>query len=98
VTDPIESMLSSAEAIAGAYTKALLVERDGLHDAQEENDVMMAFQTLRRAYRTDVTPIVAMARIDAGGALDTLALYRFSGWREQKARERNVTGLGAGIV
>jgi len=98
VTDPIESMLSSAEAIAGAYTKALLVERDSLHDAQEENDVMMAFQTLRRAYRTDVTPIVAMARMEAGGALDTLALYRYSGWREQKARERKVTGLGAGIV
>jgi len=98
VTDPIESMLSSAEAIAGAYTKALLVERDRLHDAQEENDVMMAFQTLRRAYRTDVTPIVAMARMEAGGALDTLALYRYSGWRSQKARERNATGLGAGIV
>jgi len=98
VTDPIESMLSSAEAIACAYTKALLVERDGLHDAQEENDVMMAFQTLRRAYRTDVTPIVAMARTEAGGALDTVALYRFSGWREHKARERKVTGLGAGIV
>ncbi len=98
VTDPIESMLSSAEAIAGAYAKALLVDRDALHSAQLDNDAMLAFQTLRRAYRTDVTPIIAMARVEAGGAVDTIDAYRESGWRARKARERKATGPGAGIV
>jgi L-rhamnose isomerase/sugar isomerase len=98
VTDPIESMLSSAEAIVGAYGKALLVNRDALHAAQEANDVMMAFQALRQAYRTDVSPIVAMARIEAGGAVDVLAAYRDSDWRHRKAQERKPVGLGAGIV
>jgi len=98
VTDPIESMLSSAEAIAGAYAKALLVDREALHAAQEANDVMMAFQALRRAYRVDVTPILAMARVEAGGAVDVLAAYRDAGWRERKAQERKPVGLGAGIV
>jgi len=98
VTDPIESMLSSAEAIAGAYAKALLVDRDALHAAQEANDVMMAFQALRQAYRTDVTPLIAMARAEAGGAVDVLCAYRDSGWRERKAQERTTVGLGAGIV
>jgi len=98
VTDPIESMLSSAEAIAGAYAKALIVDRDALHAAQDADDVMMAFQALRLAYRTDVTPILAMARLEAGGALDVLAAYRASGWRERKAQERRAVGLGAGIV
>jgi len=98
VTDPIESMLSSAEAIAGAYTRALLVDREALHDAQHANDVMMAFQALRRAYNIDVAPILAMARIDAGGAVDVLAAYRDSGWRERKAQQRKRVGLGAGIV
>jgi L-rhamnose isomerase/sugar isomerase len=98
VTDPIESMLSSAEAIAGAYAKALLVDREALHAAQAGNDVMAAFQTLRAAYRTDVTPILAQARVDAGGAAEPIAAYRDSGWRDRKAQERKAVGLGAGIV
>jgi L-rhamnose isomerase/sugar isomerase len=98
VTDPIESMLSSAEAIGAAYAKALLVDRDALHAAQDANDTMMAFQALRRAYRTDVSPILAMARAERGGAIDVLAAYRASGWRARKAQERKAVGLGAGIV
>ncbi len=98
VTDPIESLLSSAESILSAYAKALLVDRESLHAAQEGNDVMMAFQALRRAYRTDVSPLLAMARVEAGGALDVLDTYRASGWRQLKATERRATGRSAGIV
>ena len=98
VTDPIESMLSSAETITACYAKALLVDRDALHVAQEGNDTMMAFQALRRAYNVDVAPIIAKARLEAGGAIDVLATYRASLWRERKAQERKPVGLGAGIV
>jgi L-rhamnose isomerase/sugar isomerase len=98
VTDPIESMLSSAEAIAQSFAKALLVDRGALHAAQATNDTMMAFQALRRPYNTDVGPIVAKARLEAGGAIDVLAAYRESKWRERKAQERKQVGLGAGIV
>ena len=98
VTDPIESMLSSAEAIVAAYAKALLVDREALLAAQEANDTMMAFQALRAAYRTDVTPILAAARAEAGGAIDTIAAYRASGWRGRKAQERKAAGAAAGIV
>jgi len=98
VTDPIESLLSSAETIAGAFAKAVLVDRDALHAAQDSNDVMMAFQALRAAYRTDVSPIVAMARFEAGGAIMPISVYRDSEWRDRKAQERRPVGLGAGIV
>lgn len=98
VTDPIESMLSSAEAIAASFAKALLVDRKALHLAQEANDTMMAFQALRQAYNVDVAPILAKARVEAGGALNVLATYRESRWRERKAQERKAVGLGAGIV
>jgi L-rhamnose isomerase / sugar isomerase len=98
VTDPIESMMSSAEAIASCYAKAIIVDRDALHAAQDGNDTMMAFQALRRAYNVDVAPILAMARVEAGGAIDVLAAYRESGYRARKAQERNAVGLGAGIV
>lgn len=98
VTDPIESLLSSTEAIVSAFAKAALVDRDALHEAQERNDAMMAFQALRAAYKIDVSPIVAMARAEAGGAIDVLDFYRQSNWRERKAQERKTVGLGAGIV
>lgn len=98
VTDPIESMLSSAEAIAGCYARALLVDREALHAAQEENDVMLAFRTLRVAYETDVGPMLAMARAEQGGAIDWLSVYRQSHYRDRKAQERRAVGLGAGIV
>jgi L-rhamnose isomerase / sugar isomerase len=98
VTDPIESMMSSAEAIASCYAKAVLVDREALHAAQDGNDVMMAFQALRRAYNVDVAPILAMARLEAGGAIDVLTAYRASGYRARKAQERKAVGLGAGIV
>ncbi|KAF0171319.1 MAG: sugar isomerase [Hyphomonadaceae bacterium] len=98
VTDPIESLLSSTEAIVSAFAKAALVDRGALHEAQDANDAMMAFQVLRNAYRVDVSPIVAMARLEAGGAIDVLALYRESAWRDRKAQTRNAVGPGTGIV
>jgi len=98
VTDPIESMMSSAEAIVQCYAKAILVDRDALHAAQDGNDAMMAFQALRRAYNIDVAPIIAMARMEAGGAIDVFAAYRASGYRARKAQQRKSVGAGAGIV
>jgi L-rhamnose isomerase / sugar isomerase len=98
VTDPIESMMSSAEAIASCYAKAIIVDREALHVAQDGNDTMMAFQALRRAYNVDVAPILAMARVEAGGAIDVLSAYRESGYRARKAQERKAVRLGAGIV
>lgn len=98
VTDPIESMISSAEAILQSYVKALLVDREMLRESQLRNDTMMAFQALRHAYATDVTPIVAKARLDAGGAIDPIASYRTSRWRAAKARERTSSGMRTGIV
>ncbi len=98
VTDPIESMISSAETISRAYAKALIVDRQALLAAQESNDVMMAFQTLRKAYDTDVSAMTAMARLDKGGPIDALGFYRNSEWRNLKANTRQAVGLGAGIV
>jgi L-rhamnose isomerase/sugar isomerase len=98
VTDPIESMLQSAEAIAQCYIRAALVDRPALHAAQAANDTMLAFRTLRAAYTIDVTPILATARIEAGGAFDPITVYRDSQYRARKAQERKAVGLGAGIV
>ncbi|MEK0082295.1 L-rhamnose catabolism isomerase [Benzoatithermus flavus] len=99
VTDPIESLMSSAIALQRAYAKALLVDRDALSAYQESNDAIMALETLKRAFETDVGPILATARMRAGGAIDPLAVYRTSGYRARKDAERPQTpNLGGGIV
>lgn len=89
LTDPVESLFAAAEAIAGAYARALLIDRDELKAARDGNDVMMAFRALRHAYNVDVTPILAMARIEAGGAADPVSLFREFDYRGRKADERN---------
>jgi len=99
VTDPIESLMNSAAAVAAAYARALCVDRNALADHQSKNDVIMAFNALRRGYDTDVLPILAMARYEAGGAIDPIATYRASGWRARKAQTRKVPEIAsAGIV
>jgi L-rhamnose isomerase/sugar isomerase len=99
VTDPIESLISSANEIRRAYAQALLVDRVALEGYQSENDALMATETLKRAYRTDVEPILAEARRRAGGAIDPVATYRASGYRARVAAARPaVKGGSGGIV
>lgn len=99
VTDPIESLMMSAAEVQRAYAQALLVDRRALAGYQDENDALMATDTLKRAFRTDVEPILAMARLEKGAAVDPVAVYRQSGYRAKVAAERpESTGGGGGIV
>jgi len=99
VTDPIESLMTSATALQRAYVQALLVDREQLDEAQERNDALGAAELLRAAFRTDVEPLLAQLRARAGGAIDPLAIYRRSGYRARKAEERPARGGSqAGIV
>ena len=99
VTDPIESLMLSAADVQRAYAQALLVDRAGLTAAQDGNDALAATQALRQAYRTDVEPILAMARLEQGGAIDLLATYRASGYRAKVAEIRPEIAAGSsGIV
>jgi L-rhamnose isomerase/sugar isomerase len=99
VTDPIESLMLSAAEVQRAYAAALLVDRKALDAYQDGNDALMARETLKTAYRTDVEPILAMARLNTGGAIDPVAAYRASGYRAKVAAERPaVAGGGGGIV
>lgn len=99
VTDPIESLMGSAVEIARAYVQASLVDRAALTQAQEANDAMAAHRTLKAGFLTDVSPILAEARMRQGGAFDPIAAYRASGYRERVAQERpEVKGSSSGIV
>lgn len=100
VSDPIESLLLSADAIAGAYARTLIVDRAALHAAQANNDAVGARAQLKEAFEMQVSPILAMARYETGGAIDPVAVYRASGYRKARAEERPqvANASGAGIV
>jgi L-rhamnose isomerase/sugar isomerase len=98
VTDPIESLMLSAVEVLRAYGAALLVDRPALAGYQDDNDALMATQTLKAAFRTDIDPILAMARLQAGGAIDPVAVYRASGYREKVAGERPAVASGGGGI
>jgi L-rhamnose isomerase/sugar isomerase len=100
VTDPIESLMSSAVEVQRAFVQASMVDRVALAGFQESNDVLQAAQTLKKAFRTDVSPILAMARLRSGGAIDPVAAYRAAGYREQVAVKRppKAGASGSGIV
>lgn len=98
VTDPIESLMTSAMEVQRAYAQALLVDRAALAGFQDANDPLMASRTLRRAFATDVEPILATARSRKGGAISPVAAYRASGYRAAAAAARPARAAGGGGI
>ena len=83
---------SGAWEASGGATGVLLEYRIG-------NDVLMAAQTLKRGFTTDVTPILAQARVSKGAAIDPIGAYRASGYRAKCGDMRpGKQSLGGGIV
>ncbi len=97
VKDPLEDLLQSVEAIQIAYAQALLVDRAALEEARTENDVVRAQEILQDAFRTDVRPLVAEARLRAGGALEPLALFRQLNVRRRLIDERGAKTVATGL-
>ena len=100
VTDPIESLMASADgAAAGARAGAAGRPRraGGAPGGQRRADG--AGDAAARASRPTSRPILATARLRAGGAIDPIGVYRASGYRARKDAERpQAAKLGGGIV
>jgi len=97
VKDPLEDLLQSVEAIKIAYAQALLVDTPSLAAAQEANDVVKAQEILQQAYRTDVRPLVAEARLRAGAALQPMQLFRELRVRANLIKERGEKAVATGL-
>jgi L-rhamnose isomerase/sugar isomerase len=99
VSDPIESLMQSAMEVQRAYAQALIVDRAALGEYQESNDALMASNTLKSAFTTDVEPILAMARLENGAAIDPISAYRAAGYRAKVSEIRPAVAAGtSGIV
>jgi L-rhamnose isomerase / sugar isomerase len=97
IKDPLEDLLQSVEAIQIAYAQALLVDARVLSDAREANDVVKAQEIIQDAYRNDVRPLVAEARMRAGGSLSPVEFYRSNKIREALIKERGVATVATGL-
>lgn len=97
VKDPLEDLLQSVEAIMLAYAQALSVDRAALQKAQAESDVARAQEILQQAFRTDLRPLVAEARLRAGAALAPLDLFRKSNVRQELIKSRGLKTVATGL-
>ncbi|MBV8718703.1 MAG: L-rhamnose isomerase [Chloroflexi bacterium] len=87
----IRSVMNLQEAMA----KALLVDLTALRRAQCEGNVLEANRLLKDAYDTDVRPLLARARTEAGLPADPYVAYLGSG-NESRRVEARVGGVAAG--
>ena len=97
IKDPLEDLLQSVEAIKIAYAQALLVDKAKMEKAREVNDVALAQDILQQAYRTDVRPLLAQARLNSGAALDPIQLFREQNVRNQLIKERGLKTVASGL-
>ncbi len=97
VKDPLEDLLQSVEAIMIAYAQSLIIDRNKLVEAQNNNDVVAAQEILQQAYRTDVRALVAEARLRSGGALHPLSVFRNEKVRENLIKERGSKTVATGL-
>lgn len=95
--DPLVDLLQSVEAIKIAYAQALLVDRKALKQAQQANDIVKAQEILQDAFRTDVRPLVAEARLRSGAALNPVQLFNKENLRNKLIEERGVNSIATGL-
>jgi L-rhamnose isomerase/sugar isomerase len=95
--DPIEDLIQATDALMLALAQALCVDRAELREAQLRNDPVLAEELLHRAFRADLRPLVAEARLRNGAAIDPIATYRAVGYRAEKVEERGESTVASGL-
>lgn len=95
--DPLEDLLQSVEAIKLAYAQALVLDEEKLKEAQQKNDAVMAQEMLQDAFRTDLRPLVAEARLQENAALDPIAAYRELEVRKNLIKDRGENTVATGL-
>ena len=95
IEQKIPAVIRSVMNVQEASAKALLVDLDALAAAQQAGDVLGANAVLMDAFNTDVRPLLAEVRTEAGLDPDPVAAYARSGYAERIVADR-VGGRQAG--
>src|SRR5580658_5411279 len=84
----IPAQIRSVMNVQEASAKALLVDADALAAAQQAGDVLAANAVMMDAYNTDVRPLLAELREQAGLDGDPVAAYHRSGYQDKIVADR----------
>ncbi|WP_295776600.1 L-rhamnose isomerase [uncultured Microbacterium sp.] len=95
IEDKIPGQIRSVLNVQEMTARALLLDREALSAAQQNDDVLAANAILMDAFQTDVRPQLAAWRVQRGLPADPMAAYAASGYAERSAAER-VGGVQAG--
>lgn len=95
--DPFRLFLIFNELVDAQWRQA--PEFRPAHMLDQSHNALMSAQTLKRAFTTDVQPILARARLQKGAAIDPVGAFRGSGYRAECAKQRPAQQTaGSGIV
>ena len=98
VEPKVQAMIRTVCRVQELFAKALLVDRPALAAAQAKEDVILAEETLRAGFNTDVTPILRAVRKRQGVPADPLAAFRASGYEARAAAERTAKRKALGMA
>jgi L-rhamnose isomerase/sugar isomerase len=93
----IEAMIQTVTTAQELYTKACLVDRKKLQDAQSRLNIVDAEECLKVAFSTDVKPMLAEWRKRKNIDPDPMQAYRASGYESRIAREREAARAERGV-
>ena len=83
-----EEMIQTAASAQELYAKAALVDQEALAPLQASCRLIDAEECLKRAFFTDVTPVIREWRANHGLPQDPLTAFRESGYLERVRRDR----------
>ncbi len=82
----IPAMIRSVLNVQTSYAKVLLINRNNLTKAQQDNDVMKAESEVREAFEIDVRPLLEYFREEAGLPADPMSEYLKCGYENEKLK------------
>ena len=84
----IQAMIQTVCTIQELFAKALLVDRAALKASQSREDLVASETVLKKAFNTDVTSLLRLARQELGVPSDPLEAFRRSGYEKRVGVER----------
>jgi L-rhamnose isomerase/sugar isomerase len=92
------AMIQTVVTVQALVAKTLCVDREALAAAQKCEDTLASQEILRRAFYTDVEPLLRQVRRELGCPVDPVSAYRASGYEAKAAKARTAKREALGIV
>lgn len=85
----IRAVLHSIDSLQICLAKALVLDREGLAEARQQQQIIPANRLFLDGFLTDVRPIVRMARLEQGLPPDPVVAFDASGYQRRIEAERH---------